>query len=233
MTVALDSRLPVATPWARSLRMVADRLLPAAAPHTVPSVAVRGPGGTGKTLLLAELTAAYRAAGALVVPTEDAPTGSTTTDDLTGNRVGEVAVVVDDGQRLTPDSCRRLQELVLTRRARVTLAYRPGPHVPELTALLDSMGADRQLVVLSHLEPDEVQRWADAELGPAATAELVAFVVQQTGGLPAFVDSLLGALAAGRRGGRPPAVGVPAGGLGRGGAGRARLGEARRALPAP
>jgi DNA-binding CsgD family transcriptional regulator len=210
MTTAVVPPGPAPTHWAESLRLVAGRLVPTAGGHPVPSVAVQGPGGTGKTLLLAELTAAYRVAGVPVVGVDDAPTSAASDSDSTGNRTSEVAVVVDDGHRLTAEVCRRLRDLVVTGRARVTLAYRPWPRVPELTALVEAMGADRHLVVLGHLEPDEVHRWVDAELGAAAaTPELVDFVVRQTGGLPALVDALLRALAADRRGGRPPARTVP------------------------
>jgi DNA-binding CsgD family transcriptional regulator len=205
MTAAVDRHRSAPTHWAQSLRLVAGRVLPAAGERPVPSVAVQGPGGTGKTLLLAELAAAYRAAGVPVVGPEDAPTGAPAPADGTGNRTSEVAVVVDDGQRLSAATCRRLHGLVVSGRARVTLAYRPCPHLPELTTLIEAMGTDRQLVVLGHLEPDEVRRWAEAELGPAASPDLVAFVRQQSGGLPVLVDALLRALAD-----RPSSRTVPA-----------------------
>jgi len=229
MTIGLSAPDQTATHWARSLRVVAGRLLDSGA-HPVPSVAVQGPGGTGKTLLLAELTAAYRAAGVPVVGADGAPTAAALPGGPDGNAAGVVAVVVDDGQRLTAEACRRLRDLVVSRRARVTLAYRPWPHLPELTALVEAMGADRHLVVLGHLEPDEVERWAAAELGPAATPEVVAFVVHQTGGLPALVDALLRSLAGTTRSGRPAVPALPADVVDRVRADLASLDEADRAL---
>ena len=219
MTTTLGHAVPAAahwtdtshagTHWARSLRLVADRLVGPDGAPAAPSVAVQGPGGTGKTLLLAELAAAYRAAGVPVADAAGAGPAVPGTGDVRGNETRGVAVLVDDGQRLPPDTCRRLRDLVLSRRAQVTLAYRPAPHLPELTELVEAMGSDRHLVVLSHLEPDQVQRWATAELGPAATPDLVGFVVHQTGGLPVLVDALLRALAGTRQNGRPTARTVP------------------------
>lgn len=211
MTIALSSPEQTATHWARSLRVVAGRLVNGedGAGRAVPSVAVQGPGGTGKSLLLAELAAAYRAAGVPVVDAEAAPTAAALDGADRGNVTSEVAVVVDDGQRLTAQTCRRLEELVVSRRARVSLAYRPWPHLPELTSLIEAMGDDRHLVVLGHLEHDEVERWAADELGPAATQDVVEFVVHQTGGLPVLVDHLLRSLAGACRGGRPLVPVVP------------------------
>ncbi|MCZ2806978.1 helix-turn-helix transcriptional regulator [Modestobacter sp. VKM Ac-2983] len=190
----------------RTMRAVAGRVLPPGGGRPLPSVAVQGPGGTGKTVLLAELAAAYRAAGVPVVDAHSAPpvtavpaSGSVASGDVTS----EVAVVVDDGHRLSPGTCRRLRDLVVSGRTPVTLAYRPWPHGPELTSLLDAMGPDRHLVVLGHLDADEVQEWAAAELGPAATPGVVAFVAHQTGGLPSLVAQLLRSLTPGRPDGGP------------------------------
>jgi DNA-binding CsgD family transcriptional regulator len=150
------------------------------------AVAVQGPGGTGKSLLLTRLASAYRDAGIPVCDARSAPAAA----DLTG----DLAVLVDDAQRLTPAAAERVRDLLGHPRARVTLAYRPWPRPPALTELVREMAGERHMVVLGHLPREVVQTWATAELGTAATPRLVDFVLQQTGGLPALVAALLGCL---------------------------------------
>jgi DNA-binding CsgD family transcriptional regulator len=158
------------------------------------AVVVHGPGGTGKTLLLGELATAYRRAGLTVVDADSAPDPAALT--------GEVAVLVDDGQRLTEATAGRLRELLRYPGARFIVAFRPWPRPPALLGLLAALGHDRRSVVLGHLDRGRVQSWAREQLGDAATPGLVDLVLHQTGGLPALVRPLLHALA-GRPGGPP------------------------------
>ncbi|MBY3553801.1 LuxR family transcriptional regulator [Modestobacter lapidis] len=151
------------------------------------AVAVQGPGGTGKSLLLTRLASAYREAGIPVADARSAPAAA----DLTG----DLAVIVDDAQRLTPAGAERVRQLLAHPRARVTLAYRPWPRPPVLADLVSEMAGDRHMVVLGHLTREGVQTWATAELGVTVTPRLVDFVLHQTGGLPALVAALLSCLA--------------------------------------
>jgi DNA-binding CsgD family transcriptional regulator len=177
------------TGWTGLLPPMAGRILRNAAGGRANSgsVAVQGPGGTGKTTLLTQLATAYRTAGVRVTDEHTAPSSGELTDP--------VAVIVDDAQRLTEDTAGRLRELLGHPLARVAVAYRPWPRPPALVDLVSEMGDERQLVVLGHVDRDAVRRWAAAELGPAATAALVDFVMHQTGGLPALVDHLIRSLA--------------------------------------
>ena len=207
MTADVTERSAPGAGWAGSLPAAAGQLLRRVGDgdHAPNFVAVLGPGGTGKSMLLDELAAAWRSAGVPVTCPQDAPPA----DELTG----ELAVVVDDGQRLTPDESARVRELAGHPGVRVAVAYRPWPRTAALTALVDQLGADRSLVVLDHLGRAAVQRWADAELGAAATPELVDLVLHQTGGLPRLVGALLHALArepTGVQRGRRSARAVPA-----------------------
>src|SRR4051812_13113991 len=105
--------------WTGLLPPVAGRILRDAAGGRQPqvSVAVQGPGGTGKTMLLTRLASAYRAAGVRVFDECTAPASAELTDP--------VAVIVDDAQRLTEANAQRLHDLVGHPLARVTVAYRP------------------------------------------------------------------------------------------------------------
>ena len=167
--------------WAAPLPTGAGQLLQDArgGGSRMTAVAVQGPGGTGKSLLLTRLAAAYRDAGIPVADARTAPAAADLTGDLT--------ILVDDAQRLSPAGAERVRDLLGHPGARVTLAYRPWPRPPALAELVRDMAGDRHMVVLGHLSRDVVQTWATAELGDAATPRLVDFVLGQTGGLPALV----------------------------------------------
>lgn len=107
------------TGWTTALPAGAGQLLrDARGGGTVRSaVAVQGPGGTGKSVLLQQLATAYRSAGIPVADVRSAPAPA----DLTG----DLAVIVDDAQRLTPDGADRLRGL-LDHRAPGS----PSPTVP-------------------------------------------------------------------------------------------------------
>ncbi|MFW3171505.1 LuxR C-terminal-related transcriptional regulator [Geodermatophilus sp. CPCC 206100] len=161
------------------------------------AITVQGPGGTGKTLLLAELAAAYERAGVPVVDPGAAPPS------------GPYAVVVDDAHRLTAAEAAFVDAALAAPGARVVLAFRPWPRPAPLAGLLRRLGADRRAVVLGHGDRALVQCWAGEHLGDAVPAGLVDAVLTQTGGLPALAHALLRAIA--RRGGPPrPQLGRPA-----------------------
>jgi len=186
-TFARNMAAPVA--WTGLLPPVAGRILrdASAGRRAAASLAVQGSGGTGKSVLLAQLASAYGEAGVQVADEHTAPTPGELTD--------QVAVLVDDAQHLTEASAMRLRELVDHPLARVVVAYRPWPRPPALVELVARMGNERELVVLGHVDRDVVRRWAAAALGDGATPALVDFVTAQTGGLPSLVDHMIRSLA--------------------------------------
>ncbi|CCG01072.1 Response regulator containing a CheY-like receiver domain and an HTH DNA-binding domain [Blastococcus saxobsidens DD2] len=171
------------SPQAMARRVVHEQVAGDGATH----VAVLGPGGTGKTTLLAELVRLYRRAGVAVVDAQAAPEPGEVTDRL--------VVLVDDAHRLTPGAAGRLRVLLRHPLVGIVVAYRPWPRPPALQELIEAMAGDRRLVVLGHLDRDVVRGCAEHHLGPAAAA-VVDPVLRQTGGLPALVEPMLRALAA-------------------------------------
>jgi DNA-binding NarL/FixJ family response regulator len=151
------------------------------------AVAVEGPGGTGKTVLLRELAEAHRRAGRTVVDARSAPDP----DEL----VGEVAVLVDDAHRLDARETGRIVQLLGHPRASVSVAFRPWPRPPALTTLIGEMGSDRNVVVLRHADRPTVLAWARATLGPAVPDAFVDTVLRATGGHPGLVHRFLEAAA--------------------------------------
>ncbi|PRY47676.1 regulatory LuxR family protein [Geodermatophilus tzadiensis] len=169
------------------------------------ALVVQGPGGTGKTHLLEEVAAAHRRAG---LPVLDGRTADPA-------RVPDGCVlVVDDGHRMTAEVAERVRRALLGPAGRVVLAARPWPRPPALTGLLGELAVDRHSVVLGHADRAAVAGWTREYLGSAATPALAEAVLAGTGGLPALVHGLLGALAprdgrAGRTPGRAVLPGLP------------------------
>jgi len=174
---------------ATDLVAVGQRVLQAAGdgPGAADPVVLQGPGGTGKSLLLADLAAAHRQAGRQVVSARTAP-------DPAG-LPGDVALLVDDAHRLTAETARRVRDLVGHPSVRVAIACRPWPRPPALLELIEAMGRQRRLIVLAHLDHAGVAGLARERLGAAATPALIDLIHQQTGGLPTLVHTLLGGLA--------------------------------------
>lgn len=178
------------TAWMGGLRAVSGSVVPNVTGAGCPPacVAVQGPGGSGKSMLLAEWARAYAAAGLAVVGAHAAPDPS----ELEGG----IAVVVDDAHLLTAEDAARVRALLGHPLAHVAVAYRPWPRSPALTELVAEMGSDRHMVVLGHVGVAVAARWADEQLGASAPTALVEFVHRQTGGLPALLHPLLRSLAA-------------------------------------
>ncbi|SDO05440.1 helix-turn-helix transcriptional regulator [Geodermatophilus sp. DSM 45219] len=183
--------MTTATAWTPEL----VRELTAPAGRAPAVVTVQGPGGTGKSLLLAELATAHERAGLAVldaVPEDPAALP------------GPVAVVVDDAHRLTGDDVVRLGGLLRSPAARVVLALRPWPRPAPLHALLAELGPARRTVVLGHADRGQLRGWARELLGEGLAPALADAVLVQSGGLPAYALPLLRAL------GRRDRSGVPA-----------------------
>ncbi|HST96155.1 MAG TPA: LuxR family transcriptional regulator, partial [Geodermatophilus sp.] len=180
--------MSAATGWAPEL----VRELTASCGRVPAVVTVVGPGGTGKSLLLAELATAHERAGLAVldaVPEDPAALP------------GPVAVLVDDAHHLPDADVARLGVLLRSPAARVVLAQRPWPRPAALGALLAEVGPARRTVVLGHADRARLREWSRELLGEALAPPLADAVLTQTGGLPAFAVPLLRRL--GRRGGVP------------------------------
>lgn len=148
-------------------------------------VVVEGPGGTGKTALLAEVADAYRAAGLAVV--------DLAADPAPNVAAGRFAVVVDDAQWLPEATLERIRGL--SRGGWVAVGFRPWPRPPGLTALVHALGGERRHVSLGHADRTTVQGWARDRLGGPLPPDLLDAVVSSTGGLPVLVEPLLRSLA--------------------------------------
>jgi DNA-binding CsgD family transcriptional regulator len=178
---ALDSAPTEADP---DLQATAERLLDdVGGPDSGGTVvSVRGPGGTGKSALLAELGTLWSAAGLPVLDLRRVPA------DEPGR---PVAVLVDDAHRLDAPSLTRVRRLAGDPAVRLALAYRPWPRPPELVAVT---GAGNS-AVLGNLSRAALQRWSLRELGVPAPPPLVEAVLRETGGVPALALPLLRAAA--------------------------------------
>jgi DNA-binding CsgD family transcriptional regulator len=166
---------------------VARRLLHEAAARSTSTrrVDVIGPGGHGKTALLDALAAAFAAAG-LTVHRDIAGLAELGADD---------ALLLDDAHLLSPDALERVAVLAAAPAGHLVVAHRPWPRPPGTAALGTALAATRPPVVLEALDRTGVAaRGALLLGGDGPPAELVDHVFEQTAGLPALVDRLLGAL---------------------------------------
>jgi len=149
-------------------------------------VLVTGGVGTGKTMLLAEIRAALRAAGVTVVARP-----------LRGGDPPGAAVVVDDAHLLGAQELERLAEQVGDPGATVVVAAEPMSHQSALSALRTAMAREAPVVVLAPLTPSEVHHLAAETLGAPPPAELIRDTMAASAGLPFLVRPALAAVASG------------------------------------
>lgn len=157
-----------------------------ASPSAPVTVAVVGPGGCGKSALLAALGQAYLAAGVRVVGASAVPEVIT--------EISEAAVLVDDAHQLTGPELDRLRGLAVSGEARLVVAYRSWPRKPELDALDGVLGRYQPPVLLGRLDWRGIQLRCAALLGGNPPDALVDLLCEQTGGLPALIDRVVGGL---------------------------------------
>jgi DNA-binding CsgD family transcriptional regulator len=150
------------------------------------AVNVVGPGGSGKSALLAALRQAYRAAGVSVVGMDVAQLGPMPSS--------EVAMLVDDAHHLAGHDLDRLRQLALTGQGRIVVAYRPWPRTPALDALEHVLGQHQPPVLLGRLNRRTIQIRCAALLGEVPRAPIVDLLCEQTGGLLALVDRVVSSL---------------------------------------
>ncbi|PZS37408.1 MAG: helix-turn-helix transcriptional regulator [Pseudonocardiales bacterium] len=155
------------------------------------AVCIIGPGGCGKSALLAALRQAYLAAGISVVGTGAVPVELKPSSD--------VAVLVDDAHQLDGPGLDRLRRLAVNGDVRLIVAYRPWPSKPELDELADAVGGHHPPVLLDRLDRRGIQMRGAVRLGGALPAPVVDLLCEQTDGVPMLIDCVVDSLRAGGR----------------------------------
>ncbi|MEV4658677.1 LuxR C-terminal-related transcriptional regulator [Micromonospora sp. NPDC049301] len=159
------------------------------------TVGVAGPGGHGKTALLAELARVHQQAGIAVRTGAPEPGDPVDPDAL---------VLVDDAHLLDDARLGALLRLVATRRHRLVVAYRPWPRSAALMELADALRRDGRALLLTAFTREQTAACLAAVPGLGRRSDLVDFVHTQTAGVPRDVERL----ARGLRG-LETSIGVP------------------------
>ncbi|MFC0678274.1 LuxR C-terminal-related transcriptional regulator [Lysobacter korlensis] len=144
--------------------------------------AVSGAGGSGKTVLLHDIEAEFRAVG---VPVHRPDRNIEHLDFAAG------AMLVDDAHDLNEAALTRIHSLVGREDLNLVVAYRPWPHPPALRRLAGALEQHRPAVVLGPLSRMEIANAAAAVIGAAPAPALVDQVWNQTGGMPWLVHRML------------------------------------------
>ncbi len=150
------------------------------------AVSVVGPGGCGKSALLAALHQVYLAAGVSVVGAGTVAVGLSQSTD--------VVVLVDDAHELDGPVLDRLRHLALTNDVRLAVAYRPWPRRPELDELENVLRRHQPPVLLGRLDRRGIQIRCAALLGEVPPAAVVDLLCEQTGGVPMLIDRVVSSL---------------------------------------
>ena len=157
----------------------------AATPHARLLAGISGPAGSGKSALLGELEAQYRAANVPVCR------------DHAELRAGAIAergaVLVDDAHQLGDPELTRLHSLVAEQHVSLVVAYGLWPQPPALMRLAGALEQHHPPVVLCPLPLEDIAACAAAALGHAPPTALVDQVAELTGGVPWLVHLLLAA----------------------------------------
>ncbi|MDD9205777.1 hypothetical protein PU560_04755, partial [Georgenia sp. 10Sc9-8] len=149
-------------------------------------VAITGPRGSGKSLLLADLAAVYRAAGV------DTRRGDREIDLI--DLPDRCAILVDDAHVLAEDALNRLHGFIDNPETHLAVAYRPWPQPPALRLLVEALEQQRPPVVLGALTPEEVAAYFSTALGRTVPASTVEAVTELTGGMPWLLQRTLGSV---------------------------------------
>lgn len=152
----------------------------AAAPGGPLTAAVVGPGGTGKSLLLKAVAAAYEKAGVRVDDTTDGPDG--------------VPLLIDDAHRFDTGTLEALRARAKADGARMIVTYRPWPRPDGLSALGAQLSRHHSPVVLGQLDRDEAAGLIARRGNCRPPDGLVALVLEQSGGSPMFAGMVTQAL---------------------------------------
>ncbi|MFG2050826.1 LuxR C-terminal-related transcriptional regulator [Micromonospora sp. NPDC048935] len=152
------------------------------------AVGIAGPGGHGKTALLAELARIHQRAGIPVHTAAPQPGAPVDPDAL---------VLVDDAHLLDDARIEVLLRLLATRRHRLVVAHRPWPRSAALSELVDSLRRDGQAVLLTPFTREQTASYLAATPELGRRDDLVDFVHTQTAGVPRDVERLVRGLAGG------------------------------------
>ncbi|MEU7588640.1 LuxR C-terminal-related transcriptional regulator [Micromonospora sp. NPDC049230] len=152
------------------------------------AVGIAGPGGHGKTALLAELARLHQRAGITVHTAAPEPGAPVDPDAL---------VLVDDAHLLDDARIEVLLRLLATRRHRLVVAHRPWPRSAALSELVDSLRRDGQAVLLTPFTREQTASYLAAAPELGRHDDLVDFVHTQTAGVPRDVERLVRGLAGG------------------------------------
>ncbi|MGB3443295.1 MAG: ATP-binding protein, partial [Actinophytocola sp.] len=155
----------------------------AAAPGGALTAAVVGPGGTGKSVLLKAIAAAYERAGVRVARVD----GDTAPPD-------GVPLLVDDAHRFGPATLDALRARAKADGVRMMVTYRPWPRPDGLSALGAQLSRHHSPVVLGQLDRDEVAALVARRGNCQPPDTLVALVLEQSGGSPMFAGMVTQAL---------------------------------------
>ncbi|MET7671767.1 hypothetical protein [Micromonospora luteifusca] len=150
------------------------------------TVGIAGPGGHGKTALIAELVRIHQRAGITVRAGAPEPGEPVDPDTL---------VLVDDAHLLDEARIAVLLRLVATRRHRLVVAHRPWPRSAALSELVDSLRRDGQAVLLTPFTREQTAAYVAATPELVRHGDLVDFVHAQTCGVPRDVERLVRGLA--------------------------------------
>lgn len=145
---------------------------------------VVGPGGHGKSVLLTAIAAAWTDAGVPV--RRDAPAPGEPLDPA-------AALVVDDAHLLPDDRLRHLTGLAAGPTGRIVVGHRPYPESRAMAALGAELARRGRPVMLGVLDRAAVAARTERLLGGPPDADVVDSVLRRTAGIPALVDTLLGA----------------------------------------
>ncbi|WP_203921784.1 helix-turn-helix transcriptional regulator [Rugosimonospora africana] len=155
-------------------------------------VGVEAPGGYGKTATLDEMVQRYRQAGVEVVGAE--ALGST--GEALGP-VGGVAVVIDDAHQLPEAQVVQLCRLAETPGARLVVGYRPWPRPAAFARLTATLRQRRPALLLAPFTTEQIVELLAARFPAGLTAANRAALADslrvQTGGVPRYVEWLVGA----------------------------------------
>ena len=155
----------------------------AAAPGGAMTAAVVGPGGTGKSILLKAVAAAYEKAGVRVIRVDE----DTAVPD-------DAVLLVDDAHRFGTTTLDALRARAKTDGTRMVVTYRPWPRPGGLSALGAQLSRHHSPVVLGHLDREEVAKLVARRGNCHAPDALVALVLEQSGGSPMFAGLVTQAL---------------------------------------
>ena len=163
----------------------------AATPHARLLAGISGPAGSGKSALLDELEAQYRAV--------DVPVYRGHAELGPGVTAKRSAVLIDDAHQLSDSALTRLHSLVGEQDVTLVVAYGLWPQPPALTRLTGALERHHPPVVLCPLLVNDIAACAAAALGHSPPTALVDEVAELTGGMPWLVHLLLAALHHDRR----------------------------------